>query len=186
MVCSICMQKPIQHWNLLQYHRKRSTWHSTLFREILPLLFARFVNVITNYKPFVAIFKKDLATLSQWLQCILLRILQYEIHIIQTRTRPVHSRLPIKQNHVENKDEEIDNLKLSIIAIDITTNVPACMTIQDIQGATHNDIYLQVLRACIIDGWLTNRVDVKQDIWPYWILWDELAKIDWVAIEGSQ
>ena len=36
--------------------------------------FAREVSITTNHKPLVAIFKYDVATLSQRIQCILLRI----------------------------------------------------------------------------------------------------------------
>ena len=38
--------------------------------------FGREVLVITDHKPLVSIFKKDVATLSQWIQCILLKIHQ--------------------------------------------------------------------------------------------------------------
>ena len=38
--------------------------------------FAREVTIITDYNPLVEIFSKDEATLSEWLQCILLRIQQ--------------------------------------------------------------------------------------------------------------
>ena len=36
-----------------------------------------------KYKETVAMFKKDMATLSEQLQCILLRIQQYKIYILQ-------------------------------------------------------------------------------------------------------
>ena len=36
--------------------------------------FGREVLVITDHKLLVSIFKKDVATLSQWIQCILLKI----------------------------------------------------------------------------------------------------------------
>ena len=39
--------------------------------------FAREVPIITNHKPLVAIFKKDVATLLQCIQCVLLKIHQY-------------------------------------------------------------------------------------------------------------
>ena len=44
--------------------------------------FARDVGIITDHKPLVAIFKKDVATLSQRIQCILLRIHQYRVRIL--------------------------------------------------------------------------------------------------------
>ena len=62
--------------------------YSNIEREALGILhglkrfshyyFAREVSIITNHKPFVAIFKKDVATLSQSIQSILLRIHQSE------------------------------------------------------------------------------------------------------------
>ena len=44
--------------------------------------FAMEVLIITDHKLLVAIFKKDVATLSQCIQCILLKINQYRVHII--------------------------------------------------------------------------------------------------------
>ena len=37
-----------------------------------------------------------------------------------------------RQNHIENKDEELANMKLHINDIDITKMIPMCMTIKDI------------------------------------------------------
>ena len=39
-------------------------------------------SIITNHKPLVAVFKRDVATLSQRLQWVMLRIHQYRIGII--------------------------------------------------------------------------------------------------------
>ena len=44
--------------------------------------FAGEVSIITDHKPLVAICKKDVATLSQRIQQILLRIHQYRVRII--------------------------------------------------------------------------------------------------------
>ena len=66
--------------------------YSNIEREALGILhglekfhhycFGREVIVITDHKPLVAIFKKDVATLSQHIQCILLKIHQYRVQII--------------------------------------------------------------------------------------------------------
>ena len=66
-----------------------------------------------------------------------------------------------RQNYVENKDEKISGMKASINATYIAANIPACMTIQDIQQPTENNILLQDHRPYIIYGWPSNRVDVK-------------------------
>ena len=39
----------------------------------------------------------------------------------------------LRQNSAENKDEEISGMKLSTDAITITTDIPKCMSIQNIQ-----------------------------------------------------
>ena len=44
--------------------------------------FSREVLVITDHKPLVSMFKKGVATLSQCIQCILLKIHQYRVQII--------------------------------------------------------------------------------------------------------
>ena len=44
--------------------------------------FAREVSIIMDHKPLVAIFKKDVVTMSQQIQCILLRIHQYRVRLL--------------------------------------------------------------------------------------------------------
>ena len=44
--------------------------------------FAREISIITNQRPLVAIFKKDVATLLQRVQCIPLRIHQFQVRIL--------------------------------------------------------------------------------------------------------
>ena len=66
--------------------------YSNIKREVLGILhglkkfhhycFAREVSIITDHKPLVEIFKKDIVTLSQWIQCILLMIHQYRVRIL--------------------------------------------------------------------------------------------------------
>ena len=44
--------------------------------------FARDVSIITDHKPLAAMLKKDIATMLQQIQCILLQIHQYRVRII--------------------------------------------------------------------------------------------------------
>ena len=54
-------------------HRLRMFYHYCFTRE---------VHVITNHKPLVATFRKDVAMLSQCIQHILLKIHQYRVQIL--------------------------------------------------------------------------------------------------------
>ena len=66
--------------------------YSNIEREALGILhglkkfhhycFARVVLVITDHKPIVAMFEKDVAALSQCIQFILLKIHQYRVQIM--------------------------------------------------------------------------------------------------------
>ena len=66
--------------------------YSNIKREALGILhgleklchycFLKEVSIITNHKPLVAIFKKDVASLLQWIQCIFFRIHQYRVRIL--------------------------------------------------------------------------------------------------------
>ena len=114
--------------------------------------FAREVSIITDHKPLVAIFKKDVATLSQQIQCILLRIHQYQVRIIYKPGLFIADWLS-QHNHMENKDEEIHGMGIRVDAIQTSLNVPECMSIQQIQQATAQDEHLQWLKGYIIAGW---------------------------------
>ena len=56
---------------------RRGTRYTTWSQKFHHYCFAREVSIITDHKPQVAIIKKDITTLTQKIQCILLRIHQY-------------------------------------------------------------------------------------------------------------
>ena len=114
--------------------------------EFYHYCFAREESIIMDQKPLVTIFKKDVKTLSQGLQHILLRIHQCRVHIIYK----LGSDLFIadwlwRQNHVHNKDKEIRGLKLSIDAIRVLTEILTCMAICSIQDSVQRYDHLQKL-----------------------------------------
>ena len=56
--------------------------HPAWAQKISSLLFCQGVHIITDHKPLVAIFKKDVATLLQCRQHILLKMYQYRVQIL--------------------------------------------------------------------------------------------------------
>ena len=83
------------------------------------------MSIITGHTPLVIIFKKDVATLSQKQQRILLRIHQYRLRIIYKLGPDLFiADRTSRQNHSENKDEEISAMQLSINTIQMTNNIP--------------------------------------------------------------
>ena len=93
--------------------------------------FAREVSIITDHKALVAIFMKDIATLSQQIQCILLRIHQYRGRILYKLGQEIFIPDWLSlQNHKENKDEAICDMDIRVDAIQTSTNVLDCMSVQ--------------------------------------------------------
>ena len=106
--------------------------------------FAREVSIITNPKPLVTIFKKDVITLSQRIQCILLRIHQFQVRILYKPGPELFiADWLSRHNHIENKDADIHGMDIKVNTIQIMTNIPECISIPQIQQATAQDDHLQ-------------------------------------------
>ena len=92
--------------------------------------FARDVNVITDHKPLVAILKKDIVTLSQRIQQILLRIHQYRLRILYKSGPEIFIADWLSQhNHKKNKDEAIKRMDVWVGALQTLMDVPECTLI---------------------------------------------------------
>ena len=76
--------------------------------EIPPLLFWREVLIIIDHKLLVSMFKKDVATLLQHMQHILLNIHQYQVQIIYKPGPEIFiADWLLRHNHIEGKDMDI-------------------------------------------------------------------------------
>ena len=125
--------------------------------------FARDISIITNYKSLVAIFKKDIATLSQQIQCILLWIHQYWVRIIyKPRIELFTVHWLSMHNHIENKDEEMCGTYVKVDAIQMTTDI----------------------QEWIIAGWQEIKDQVQHDIWSYWSFGNDMEVISGIIMKG--
>ena len=131
--------------------------------------FAREVLIITDHKPLVAIFKKDVATLSQCIQCILLKIHQYRVQIIYKPGPKIFIADWLSQhNHEEGKGKPIKDMDIRIDTIQNVTDIPECFLIKQIQQASMQDEHLQHQKNSIIAGWLSTRDKLHSDLRLYW------------------
>ena len=163
-------------------------------REVLAILhglekfhhycFTRDVNVITDHKPLMVIFKKDIVTLSQRIQCILLRIHQYRVRILYKPGPEIFIANWLSWHKKENKDKAIHGMDIRIYVMQIVRDVPECMSIQLIQQGTSQDELLQWVKCFIITSWPDTREQLHQDIRPYWSVKDNMLVIDGVIMKG--
>ena len=105
--------------------------------------FGREVLIIKDHKPLVSMLKKDIATLSQCIQHILLKIHQYRVQIIQKPHPKIFiSDWLLRHNHVEGKDEPIKDMDIRVDAIQSTTDMLKCVYMAEIQQASTQDDHL--------------------------------------------
>ena len=92
-------------------------------------------------------FKKDVATLSQHIQCILLKLNQYRVQIIY---KPGPEIFIVdwlsRNNHVEGKDKPIKDMDVWMDAIQSSIDMPECLSMAEIQQASSQDDHLQQLK----------------------------------------
>ena len=145
--------------------------------------FGREVLVITDCKPLVCMFKKDVATLSQ---CILIKIHQYRVQIIYEPGPEIFiADWLSRHNHTEGKDKPIKGMDIQMDAIQTAMDMPDCVSVAEIQQASSLDNHLQQLKGIIITGWPDSRDVLHADLQPYWSDRDELAVIDGIILKGK-
>ena len=149
--------------------------------------FARKVLISTDHKLLVAIFKKDVAMLSQCIQCILLKIHQYRVQIIYKPGPEIFTADWLSQhNHEEGKDKPIKDMDIRIDTIQSATDIPECISLSQIHQASAQDDHLQSLKSFIIAGWLSMKDELHNDLRPFQSYRDDLAVIDGVVMKGRQ
>ena len=118
---------------VVQQHQNRRTGYTAWVQEVPPLLLCKRVHIINDNKLLVAMITKDELTLSQWLQCIMLCIHQYTVHILY-KTGPDFFIVDWLSchNHMENQDQEILGINVSILTISTSVDIPICTSIEDI------------------------------------------------------
>ena len=154
------------------------------FEKFNHYCFGREVLIITDHSPLVSIFKKDVATLLQCIQHILLKIHQCKVQIIY---KPGPEIFIVdwlsRHNHMEGKDKPTKDMDIRIDAIQSATDIPECLSISQIQQASAQDDHLQCLKSFIITGWPSTKEELHTNLKPYWSYRDELAIIDGVMLK---
>ena len=150
-----CQQETIKCWVVLQQYRTRVPWNTTWPREVPSLLFAKEVCIINDHKPLVAIISRDVATLWQHLQSIMLHIHLYRISIIYNRGSDLYiADWSSTNNHTENWDQEITGVNANMHAISPSVNIPIGIWIENIQVSTQHDADFQGIKF-MHNTWLT-------------------------------
>ena len=124
--------------------------------------------MITDHKPLVATFKKDVASLSHRLQRILVQIVQYNIRI-QDKPGPqlYITDWPSRPSHKTNREKEIQGIYISFNTTESCTDIQDCMTVEEIRKATMEDEHLSTLTEPELHDWPSMKAEVQRELQPY-------------------
>ena len=129
-------------------------------------------------------FKKDIATLSQHIQHILLKIHQYRVQIIYKPGPEIFiADWLSRHDHIEGKDKPIKGMDTQVDAIQSVTDMLECGSTAEIQASSQDD-HLQQLKSFIIAGWSDTKDELHADLRPYWLYRDKLVVIDGIILKG--
>ena len=93
-------------------------------------------------------FKKDITTLLQHIQCILLKIHQYRVQIIYKPGPEIFIADQLSwHNHIDGKDKPIKDMDTRIDRIQSMTDILECVSMSQIQQASARDEHLQCLKS---------------------------------------
>ena len=113
--------------------------------------------------------QKDVATLLQCIQCIMLKIHQYRVQILYKPSPEIFiADWLLRNNHIEGKDKPIKDMDISVDAIQSSVDMPECIFIEEIKQALSQDVHLQQLKTFIITGLPHTKDELHTDIRPYW------------------
>ena len=151
-----CRYINIKHEVLGILHGLENFHHYCVSREVL---------VITDHKPLILMFKKDIATLLQCTQDILLKNHQYRVQIIYKPGSEICiADWLLRHNHVEGKEKPIKDMDIRVDAIQSMTDMPECISMAEIQQASTQDNHLQCIKRFIIAGCPDTKDELHADL----------------------
>lgn len=143
--------------------------------------------VETDHKPLVSIMSKPLNDCPVRIQCMLIRLQKYDVHMISTaldKASAVYIYFPCVY-----KEERADNKKSAEIQayVDmIVTSLPVTADrTEEIRRETNADETMKELKRTVQTGWPENKKDCPTKIQDYWNCRAELTVVV-DSVEGEQ
>ena len=170
----------------MEQHKVRGPGHTTWSGKVPLLLLCKEVNITTDHKPLVAMVSKYITTLPQWLQCTVLYIHQYSVHILYNPEPDLYIADWLScHNNTENKDQEITGMNINIHTLNMAIGILVCTSVEHIRNAMSINVELQMLQTSMTRAWSQNKDDVESTPHTHWPIRHDLAIIDGVAMKGK-
>ena len=172
------------------------TRYAQIEKELLAIVFAveRFepyvygrdkVVVGSDHKSLQFIFQKPLHAVPKCLQCMLLRLQKYSLHVFYKRGKELYLADTLSRAYLPEVNaldlipelEEIDHKQYLAVSEE---------RLQQINHASADDPVLQQLRATICRGWPESKSDLPETLYPYYGHRDTLTVQGELVFKGQQ
>ena len=153
--------------------------------------YGREIHIITDHKPLITLFAKNLATTSPRLSHMLIKNLDYVILLHHQEGSKIHlsdaiSRLSIHDSDVsKSKAKPIADLNTSNYEISEITGFKSLM-LQYIKEETIKDCQLTKLKTYIVDGFLKHKHECAEDIHSFFDYRESLTIIDGMIMKDKR
>ena len=147
--------------------------------------FGRPVTALTNHKPLIAISKKSLVSAPPRLQCLLLRLANYNVELQWIPGKEMifidHLSCNIAAGDSSNKPT-CEGLDLRIHNVYLNASGDKCLSLT---AEIDKDPIMQALKHQIIKGWPHIRSECGKHLQDFWNDIDELSVLDGLILKGS-
>ena len=152
--------------------------YAPIERELLAIVFAverfnyytygRKINVQTDHKPLISIFKKDLNKISSRLQRMILRLMKYDLEIQYKPGKELNIPDTLSRSSINLDKEEVDK-ELNLIVHTVVKNLPISDEKKEIlRKLTESDEVLCLVKKYMESDWPKNIKSVQTVVKPYY------------------
>lgn len=171
--------------------------YSNIEREALGILhalqkfhhytFGRHTHIITDHRPLLAIFKKDVATASPRLQRILMKMHQYNISLSYRPGPEMHLADCLSRvGHIADTEEEIPGMKITVDSV-CTIDEIKVLSANEIRDKTLEDDKLQKVVEYVLNGWPEHVSEIHDEsIRQYFNFRDEIGIVNGILVKGQR
>lgn len=150
------------------------------------------INVETDHKPLIPIFKKPLLSAPKRLQRMLLRLQRYTLSVKYCPGKQIYIADMLSRAYLHEKGGEEEHFSISQLQLEVESICHAEhvrmkeSTHRKVKNASQTDQTLQVLMSTVLQGWPEHRRDTPTAIHSYWNYRDEITAQDGVLYRGSR
>lgn len=161
------------------------TYGCLKFRQFV---YGKHIEIETDHKPLISIFKKPLSSVSPRIQRMLLQLQPYQITLQYKPGKELYLADTLSRAQLDATDDHVvSDEDLTAQVHVVMSNLPVSeQKLQEIRDETQQDATLKELLRTIRVGWPKRPGQVSDNIREYWNVRDELSEVDGLILKCNR